>query len=331
MKIKEIRKKAFSKLKGHMVNSWVLALICALFIASFTLICILSELFVLLLIPFLILPFFFACAVYHAMLAEKDELSGGDLFGFYRLFFRTPFYNSFSAVKCFLKALLLERVIGFIATGVIYAIYAQSETFNITMNQLVEQLKDMSITYEQFQVYLEANDNELNNFMGLTNSVNFLAFAYAFIFFILREETTIYLRIKLANVPLAHQISRASIRANSKNFNKYYFCLNWPMLVIVLVGMVGGGVLSVFVFKNYQTIGAVGLCLGIALTATYLPFYFSNQETIADQMAVDIASFSEEYIQSVFEKYGVKVDKVAKGEKETVDGSKKDSDNTESK
>ena len=31
MKVKEIRKKAMGKLKGHMVNSWVLAFICALF------------------------------------------------------------------------------------------------------------------------------------------------------------------------------------------------------------------------------------------------------------------------------------------------------------
>ena len=192
MKVKEIRKKAMGKLKGHMVNSWVLAFICALFIAAITLICILSEAFVFILIPFLILPFFFACAVAHATLVEKDELSGGYLFTFYRLFFRTPFYNSFSAVKSFLKALLIELVVGFIATGIIYAIYAQSETFNITMNQLVEQLKDMSITYEQYQVYLEANENELNHFVGLTNSVNFLSFAYAFIFFILREEATIY-------------------------------------------------------------------------------------------------------------------------------------------
>ena len=195
----------------------------------------------------------------------------------------------------------------------------------------MEQLKDMSITYEQFQAYLEANGNELSNFIDLSNSINFLTFAFSFIFFILREEITIYARINLKNVPLAGQIARASIRANSKNFNKYYFALNWPFLAILLAGMIGGVTLSITVFNNYAISGAVGLSLGIALTAVFLPFYFSNQEVIFEQLSIDIGSFSEEYIKGVFNKYGVEVQIKEHDTQEEVDGVKKDPDDTESK
>ena len=331
MKIRDLRNKSFENYKKHPLNSWVLSLICALFIAALTLIALVSESLVLILIPVLILPFFFACILTHLSLREKDELSGGTLFGFFKLFFISPFYSSFSAIKSFLKSLLIGFIASIASTGICYAIYSQSETFMITINGLMEQLKDMSITYEQFQAYLEANGNELSNFIDLSNSINFLTFAFSFIFFILREEITIYARINLKNVPLAGQIARASIRANSKNFNKYYFALNWPFLAILLAGMIGGVTLSITVFNNYAISGAVGLSLGIALTAVFLPFYFSNQEVIFEQLSIDIGSFSEEYIKGVFNKYGVEVQIKEHDTQEEVDGVKKDPDDTESK
>ena len=330
MKINEIRKNALSRYKKHRGNSWVLALICGLFLGALCLICMISELFVLLLIPFLILPFFFACAVNHIGLNENNELSFSSLFSYFILFFRNPFYSNFSAVKSFLKGLLVELVIGFISTGIIYAVYAQSETFIITMNQIIEQLKDMSITYEQFQTYMEANNNELANFINLTNAVNFLTFAYGFIFFVLREEVTIHFRIKARRVPLAGQIARATIRANAKSFNKYYFALNWPILVLILVGMAGGCILSILVFTNYVICGVIGLAMGLAVSSFYLPFYFANQEAIFDQLQIDITGVSQEYIQEVFARYGVKVDIEEHDTEEEVEGTKKDSDESES-
>ena len=331
MIIKEVRKNALDIYKKHPVNSWIISLICGLFLAALTLIGLLSEVLVILLLPLLILPFFFACAVSHLSLREKDELTFGNLFGFYRLFFRPPFYSSFSAFKSFFKALLVEIVLGFIATGICYAVFATSETFVVTINQIAESLSDMSITTESFQAALEANGNELGNFLFLTNGINVMLFGFAFILFASREEITVYIRLKTRNIPLANQIARASINANKKNFNKAFFALNWPLFIILLLGMVGGCFLSIYVFKNYNICGVVGLAMGIGISSIFLPFYFANMEAIDTQLAIDITSFSEEYIQNVFKKYGVDVKVEEHDTNESVDGHKKDSDNTESK
>ena len=329
MKISELRAKSFEKYKKHRINSWILSLICGLFIAAIALICIVSQALVIIFIPIVILPFFFACVLSHAALSQQDELSWRNLFGFYRLFFRPPFYSSFSAIKSALKALLAEFILGFIAAGIIYAVYSRSETFIVTINQVFEAFSDMSITNEQLQALLEANNNEFGNFLDLTNSVSFLLFAFSFIFFILREEITIYVRATVKNIPLANQIARASIKANAKNFNKYYFALNWPLLVIFIAGMVGGCFLSIYAFNSYALCGAIGLSLSLALSSLFLPFYFSNQETIFEQLAIDINSISEEYVKGVFEKYGVKVEITEHNTNEEVKGVKKDSDDTE--
>ena len=327
MLIREIRKNAIEKYKKHKLNSWIISIICALFIAALVLVGILSEFLLIALLPLVILPFFFACVLSHLSLSDKDELTFSKLFSFYRLFFKQPFVSSFSAIKSFLKALLVQLVLTIAVSAICYSIYSQSETFVVTLNQVIESLSDMSITNEQFQAALEANGGELGHFIDLTNAIGFLIFSFTFILFVMKEEIIVFLRINLKNIPLANQIAKASIRVNSKNFHKQFFALNWPIFLILLAGMVGGVILSIMVFDNYAICGVVGLSIGLVLTAIFLPFYFANMETIFEQLSIDLASFSEEYIQKVFDKYGVNVDV----QQEEVDGTKKDPDDPESK
>ncbi len=323
--IKEVRRNALSKYKAHRFNSWIISIICGLFLGALMLLGLLSEALILLFIPFVILPFFFACVLSHAALAEKDELTASSLFGFYRLFFKSPFFASFSAIRSFLKSILVELVFGIVATGIIYAIFSQRETFIVTLNQVIESVSDMSITVEQYQAALDANGGELGHFMDLTNAVNFLIFAFSFLFFIFKEEITIYFTVIAKRIPLAHQIARKAVRDNYKKYLKAHWALNWPLFLIIIAGMVGGCVLSILVFKNYAICGAVGLAMGIALSSIYLPFYFSNMEAIFEYLSIDISSATQKYLEKIF---GV----TPEGDStESVDGVKKDPDDTESK
>lgn len=328
MSVRDVRKVALSKYKAHKFNSWIISVICGLFLGALTLLGLVSEVLIIVLIPFLILPFLFSCVLSHAALSEKDELTASNMFGFYRLFYRPPFLSSFSAIRSFFKALLAEIVLGFIATGIIYAVFnSRTDTFIVTLNQIIESISDMSITTEQYQTALEANGGELGNFMDLTNAVNFLIFAFAFIFFVLKEEITIYIRVITKNMPLAHRIARFAISENYKKYMKHFLAMNWPLFVIILAGMVGGCFLSVMVFHNFAICGAVGLAMGIGLSSTFLPFYFSNQEAIFEDLSLDISGASSKYIERIF---GVKPEENS-STTESVDGVKKDSDSSESK
>ena len=324
MNISETRKKALGIYRKHRLNSWVLSIICGLFIAALLLIGILSELFYLLIIPFVVFPFFFACFFAHLGLSQKDELTARTLFGGYGLFFRPPYRSSFSAIKSFLKTLLVELAVSGAVLGICYAIYSQSETFSVTINEIIEQVSNGTITNESLNALLEANDNEVNNYINITNAISFLLGALAFIIFVTRESITIYTRLNIRNVPLAHQIARAAIRVNYKQFNKAYFALNWPLLLILLSGMVGGCILSVYAFDNYSIAGVLGLVIAIALSSAYLPFFFANNEAIFEGLSLDIESIGEDYVKDVFKKYGVDLEEVKKNEE--VNADKKDPD-----
>ena len=329
MSIKEIRQNALGIYKKHRLNSWVLSIICGLFIAALLLIGILSELFYIVIIPLVVLPFFFSCFVAHLGLIHKDELTARNLFRGYGIFFSQPYRSSFSVIKSFLKTLLVELAVSGAVLGICYAIYSQSETFTVTINEIIEQLANQTLTTESLQALLEANDSEVYNYVNITNAISFLLGCFAFIIFITRESISIYPRLNMRNVPLAHQIARASIRVNYKRFNKAYFALNWPLLLILLGGMVGGLLLSVYAFDNYAIAGVLGLVFAIALSSVYLPFFFANNEAIFESLAVDLNSVSEEYVKEVFSKYGVELeDSPKKEEQEVVEGDKKDPDDT---
>ena len=325
MSIKEIRTNALEIYKKHRLNSWILSVICGLFIAALFLVGILSELFYLLIIPFVVFPFLFSCFLNHASLSQKDELTANGLFRGYGLFFSQPYRSSFSAIRSFLKTLLVEIAVSGAVLGICYAIYSQSETFTVTINEIVEQLANSTITNESLQALLDANDYEVSHYVNITNAITFLIGALAFIIFVTRESITIYIRLNIRNIPLAHQIARAAIKGNSKKFNKAYFGLNWPLILLLVAGMIGGCMLSIYAFDNYAIAGVLGLCMGTALMSVFLPFFFANNEAIYESLAMDLASIGEDYVKKVFEKYAGEAEE---GKKEEVEADKKDPDNT---
>lgn len=331
MKNNPLREKALERYHSHALNSWILSLICALFIAALLLLGIVFQMILIILIPLVIMPFFFACVISHLRLKEKDELSGKRLFRYFNLFYRPPFNSSFSIIVSFLKSLLVEVVISIIVTGIMYAFYVQSASFNQTINDLLTALSNRELTNELLTQLLEANNNELSNFIYLSDGFRLIAFFISFSYFVTKEEITIYIRLKLSSVPIAGKIAKAAVKTADKKYNKNFFVLNWPLFVIMLLGSIGGLLLSMFAFHNYLICGTLAISIGTACSALYLPFYFSNMEILSEQLSVDIASFSEDYIKNVFEKYGVDVEiNTINDNNEVVDGIKNDSDDTES-
>ena len=230
----------------------------------------------------------------HLALKEKDELRFSNIFGFFGLYYRSPFSSSFAFFRSFIKSFVIDLIISIIVTGVLYYIFSQSETFIATLNQLIEEMASGSYSSEAITTARDANGGELGRFIDLSNSINYIALAIPFMYFVSKEEITIYLRVKLVNVPLANQISRQCIRLNNKKYTKLFLGLNWPLFVVWLLGSVGGILLSIFAFDNYGIAGPVGISLALALSAFFLPFYFANMEAIYEELAIDLVNARNE-------------------------------------
>lgn len=329
MTIKEARNNAFDNYKKHRLNSWIISIICGLFIAALTLLAIISETLFLIIIPFLALPFLFSCIVSHLSLSQVDQLSWGSLFKGFTLFFRPPFYSSFSVLRSFIKTLIVEVVVGIIVLSINYAIFSQSATFSETMNQISQAFLNNTLSTEFIENALNANDGELARFINLSNSITFLFASFAFILYVLRESFVIYPSLQLSSLPFAHQLCRAMIMNNYKNYHKVFFALNWPYFALLIIGMVIGTFISTLGFNNYINAGVIGLASGLTLSTLYLPFFFSNMESIYDYMNINVKEFTEEFVNKIVG--GINMPDMSNINNEVVEGEKKEDNSNEEK
>lgn len=323
--VKEVRKKAIENYKTHSINSWIIGAICSLFIAAIFLLGVLSNFLVVLFFPLIVLPFLFACISTHLGLSRVDEINGKSLFRLFALFFRPPFMSTFGVLRSFLKALLTEILVSFIVIGICYAIFSQSPTFNSSIKELSSLITSASLTPDKLDAILKANDEELFRFSCITNAISLLIASLLFIICILYEEITVFTRMSLASkTPLAHQIARATIKVNSRKYLKLYFGLNYPLFILIAIGMALGCLLSIYGFHRYDLMSAIGVSMGIAFSVFFAPFYFANQEAIFDSLSLDLNSFSEEYVKNVFQKFGIEVNGTQKEEENKKDPDEQD-------
>ncbi|MCR5184763.1 MAG: hypothetical protein K6C32_01605 [Bacilli bacterium] len=326
MSIKETRQLAFSIYRKHKLNSWILAIICALFIAALMLVGTVSELAQMLLILLVALPFFFSCILCHVSLNERDILNGKMLFNGVKLYYSPTYMSSFGVFRSFFKALLVELILSiFIGLGV-YAFFSQSSTFMPSMKAFIKEMLNvayMDASYEDnIKAILEANNNELNLYISIVTLLSNITFSFAFIFFISKEAITIFSRLKMFSAPFSSHVARYSLSLYKKKYMKAFLALNWPIFILLLLGMILGGLISIFLLGNFAISHVIALSVGIIFTLFYLPFYWSNLEAIDQYLALDLKKATDEYLKNFLNKFGINPN-------EEVEGIKKEDDNNE--
>lgn len=322
MTMRECKDLSHQIYSSHRVNSWIIGIICGLFISAIVLLGLLFSGLELLFVPFLMLPFFFACMVSHYDLSREDYLTGKKLFRFFRLFFSINFYSSFGILRSFFKALLIELIVSVLGFGVTFLIFSKtSSTFNETIKTLFELIQNNELTTKAFNDLLAVNNDELYHFFYINTLLSSCAFSLAFTFFISKEALSVYLRLSFNQSPMTNGISRIAMKKIKKPYLKAFLYCNWTLFVLMLLGMVSGSFFAIYFLKDYSVSSTVAVSFGLAFTSLFLPFYFSNMEAIYKTISIDIRSASEEYVKTVFGKYGMKIDVDTH---EVVDGEKKD-------
>lgn len=328
---KECRQISHQIYNSHRTNSWIISIICGLFIGALLLLGLVFNGFQMIFVPFAVLPFFFSCIVSHYDLSRDDYLSGKKLFTFFKLFFSINFYSSFRMIKSFLKALLIEIICSLVVIGITYLIFSNSGTFKETIKQLINLINNNELNTTIYNELLEANDNELYRFIHINMISTNVIFGLSFIYFVSKESISIYLRLSFNQSPVTNGIAKIAIKSKRKEYFKLYLLMNYPILILLLLGALSGVSISIFMMHNYEYASVIGLSSGIALSSLYLPLYFSNMEAMYRYLNFDLKSISEEYVKMMMGRFGVNInvqsseDNVdSTNQEETVEGNKKD-------
>lgn len=304
-KVSELRNASLNIYKKHKLNSWILGIVCGLFSGAVIALNIVLPGLSFITVPFLVFPCIFACTLLHEAISEGIDLTLTNFLKYVGVFFRNPFNHSFNITRSFFKSFLIFLGTMFVSSFVVYAIYEHmyGEEFVNLYNLFTETLYD-DTNIDIVQTLMFEDDNLLMQYFISTLEPGLFISSFAFIFFTSKDSIKIYLGVVLpqSNPSFIHQTIKRGVHTHSKEYYKYYFGLNWPLLLLMLIGFVGGRVLTGFVFNNPLMGVSVGVVFGFILSSFFFPFYFANNTVIYKQFENYFRNASKEIIEEFIER-----------------------------
>lgn len=294
MKLFELRKASYQIHKKNRLKNWILGIVfiiisCALL--SF-------SLFIggiILILPVLILPLFFAFVLFHLIQNEESELVYSNIFKLGSLYVSPRFYGVlrffFSYFVSLLIGLLADVIMGFIL------FFVFKNNYDPIFMQSIYNLRDNIGSVQDIETYnqlINGIDNVLASFLfWVSIGGNFLMFFF-FIYFIIRHSVAIVFRARMiSNNPfIDRQAFKHFIKNNRWKFFKVRLYLYYPLYLLMLIGYIVGIIIGYNNFNTYSLVFAFGELLCLAFTIFFIPFVFSNNEALANL-------YMKEYIDSL--------------------------------
>ncbi len=305
MKIKDLYRQSFRKFSSHKLSSWILGFFFALFAAAILFIDFAFSGVSFFTIPLIILPFLFATIVNHKRLTIEDRVSLGDTFRYSISYFSRIFRGVFNFFLNLGKLLLFGLAVFVIASSISSLIFSQSSTFQPTIEEITKKMSEGLLSNDLYIEYLFAHNNELLNY--LLCCVLPTGFASGLFFFYLISKTSLAVYVKLDSPKLTSQFCHLAlknfVKKNKGEFYKSYFALNFPMFILMMVGMGVGATLSYGMYDHPLAPLSIGLASGLALTALYFPFYLNNMETIYEAHNNEIKVCIEKTIDEIMKRF----------------------------
>ncbi len=283
-----LRKYARDNYKNASLGSWILGLTTGILICAVIALDLLLPGLVIFTFPFIILPMMFSGALQHVLFKANKPVTVSSSFKAFGLYFTNDLRGSFNFFINLLKSILvffiIEMTISFIASAIFQYL---SKDFVEAMNTFLDTIEEASLTLEDLYSVLYINNGILMKYFMI---VMFPSLYIAIIFMIYnmsRFSVMIYLRMNLkrGNDRFVKYVYKETVRRQRMKMFGDYMSLNFPLYILLILGLGGGTVLGYFWQGDIITMLICGLLGGALLSTFFLPFYFSNQEALFDEYA----------------------------------------------
>lgn len=196
-------------------------------------------------------------------------------------YFKRNSFGCFRVLRCLLHALLVYLIAYFAfyvgLQFVFESIYG--DVFKDSYNHLLQLYSDGNLD-AAFEYLKE--DNPASLYLNFASSLGGSFAVVAFIFGIAYNSTNVYL---CANIPGATaQFSTAVfnrfLRTHSSSYRKDFWSIQWPLFVLLIVGMAGGYALVIGLDMPFSLASPISAMLGIFLVIPFAPFFFAGMEAL---------------------------------------------------
>lgn len=249
-------------------------------------------------LPFVIIPAFFAVAAINTFATNKNTHEGIGFFVMFRSYFSQIFRGGYKVIRGLLKAFLVFLVSS-IVFSVIFAttILAKDPGYIAFTEEIknITEVEALSAAIDDFII----NNETINEISILVNCLSTFFALYMFMHHF-GVNSVKYNYNFVAKMPLPMQdlnvISKKVHKENRKGFYKDYYKAFWFLGVILTIGYFCGSLLAYFFIKNANMIqiAFVGLFGSFILLLFFVP-YFLNASIII------ISGYRKKYFHTLIE------------------------------
>lgn len=293
---KDLKNKSKTIHNSYRTESWMIGITMGVVIILFVLISYFQPLIAIILAPLILLPSIFACVLTHLSFSYGNPLTLNTFIHYFKLYFKQPNSGSFDYINILLKTIGLYIVfsIAFTIIGFITCSFIDQDG----IKRAFEIYYNFMMSSGQNDLYVELGEygNIFFVFSSIISIPPILLANVYFFFKLIRNFLNIYLRLSF---PKAQSVFLKNVYnlTNSKfkkEIQKDILYLNWPYLLLFILGNIGGIIGGFFITKDLLMISYIGSLFSVVLSILYCPFLFSNMEVIFSKYENKYAQSSNE-------------------------------------
>ena len=297
MQKSSLRCDALNNYKNAPVSSWILGVVTGVLITAILAFDLLVPALSLLTFPFLIIPIIFTASLQHLLLKNKNtQITVRTSIRGFGLYYSNQFRGCFGVISSLIGSiavfLITEMTISFVSS---YIFMSFNPDFTSSVDGLYALFSDSAISFEQIDAALHANNNLLFNYLTIsTIPALFFAIIY-FVYSLSRNSLVLYYcsSIKNMNMRFSRLVHLNVLRGKRIKMMREYLSLNWPLYLLLLLGLIGGALFAYFIKEDFISMITYPILFGSALCIFFLPFYFSNQEALYEKHHIEYITSSK--------------------------------------
>ena len=307
-----LRSLSFQRFKKNPSSYIAVGIFCGLFFVLAATLAFVDFSFALLAIPLIVLPFLFSSHVACYYLEANQPVTISAVSRYFFGFFHPQFRSSFKGIKAFLTSLPVYFGLMIVTFIVCYSIYKNiyGDAFLQSFANVVKIYSAYNLDYNDLMNALNENDGMLLTFFSYVSTIP-IPFAFIwFVYSISFASISIYYRlnIKAGSSTLIKLAINAAYTYCKKEMRADWFRLNWPLLVLSLVGSIGGGLIAYFLINDITFFPVVVSMGSVILLFFFLPFYFANMEVIYNHYIDSFKKGNRAAIDSIMARIQTSID-----------------------
>ena len=324
--------KALSRFKSNVTSYVSVGVLCALFFVLLATLSLIDEAVFIITVPFLGLPFLFACHISCYLLSIGEQIRLGSFFHYFGSFFRPQFRGSFRGIVAFLKSLAVYFTVMLVTYLILFFVYRHNygEFFLTSLQELSNQYLD-GLAYEELLILLQSDGGMLLTFITYVSVIPLPFAISAFMYFISFMSISLYYRANINNgTPSLMRLAIANSYARyRRSMRKDWFRLNWLIIVLPLVGSALGALIFFLLIKD-PLYFAPALTIGAFVPYLFfLPFYFPNMEVLYNRYENVFKEGNKMAIESILERIQTSLELSEEERRRLEDSFKNDNDEKE--